>query len=539
MLYGTQRVYPYPYGFNPKESSDERDYSGTLGLAGDAAGWKWDLSTIYGKDEVNVYTLDSINSSLYQAQVTKAFANGAALPLEFQKDFRDGVLESTQWTTGLDVSKDLETAIPVTLAFGIEYRKDTYEIVAGEPSSYYGSPGAQSFPGYQPWAAGHHSRDNKSIYANVIVKPLQQWTVDVAGRHEDYSDFGSTTIGKFTTRYDINDAFAVRGTYSSGFRAPTLAEEFYSAGNVSPTSTFLQLPPNSPGAIAIIGHGLEPEKSKSISAGLVYKAGGFLATLDGFQIKLKNRIAGSSSIYGWYLSGGLGQNGVAGAGLVSQAALDIAQGYGVVDPNALLDPNGSVGFNLFANGIDTKTTGLDLVLSYRSVFDLGTVDWSLSGTKVKNKVTNFAPLPPIFYSPPRNSALFDSSKESDLEDASPDFVLNLGALAKFGSITLNLREVIYGSSQVLTRTGSPVQNYVTKLGTSPITNVDLGYQATEHLSVTVGAQNVFNKYPTKINGDLLAYYRSAYSNSTVSQYPSISPYGFSGGFYYGKVTYSF
>ncbi len=89
----------------------------------------------------------------------------------------------------------------------------------------------------------------------------------------------------------------------------------------------------------------------------------------------------------------------------------------MVDPNALLDPNGSVGFNLFANGIDTTTTGVDLVLSYRSVFDLGTVNWSLSGTKVKNKVTGFAPLPQIFYSPPRNSALFDSSKESDLEDA--------------------------------------------------------------------------------------------------------------------------
>ncbi len=168
----TQRVYPYPYGFNPKESSDERDYSGTLGLAGEAAGWKWDLSTIYGKDEVNVYTLDSINSSLYQAQVTSAYAAGAAIPLAFQQDFRDGVLEASQWTTGLDISKELQTAIPVTVAFGLEYRKDTYEIVAGEPSSYYGSPGAQSFPGYQPWAAGHHSRDNKAIYANVIVKPL-------------------------------------------------------------------------------------------------------------------------------------------------------------------------------------------------------------------------------------------------------------------------------------------------------------------------------------------------------------------------------
>ncbi len=427
----------------------------------------------------------------------------------------------------------------MTLAFGVEYRKETYEIVAGEPSSYYGSPGAQSFPGYQPWAAGRHTRDDKSIYADAIVKPVEKWTVDVAGRHEDYSDFGDTTIGKLTTRYDFNDAFALRGTYSTGFRAPTLAEEFYSAGNVSPTSTFLQLPPNSPGAIAIIGHGLEPEKSKSFSTGLVYKADGFLATLDGFQIKLKNRIAGSSSIYGWYLSGGNGQNGVPGAGLVSQAALDIAQGYGVVDPNALLDPNGSVGFNLFANGIDTTTTGADLVLSYRSVFERGSVDWSLSGTKVNNKVTNFAPLPAIFYSPPRNSALFDSSKEADLEDATPDYVLNVGALAKLGPVTVNLREVIYGSSQTITRTGSPVQDYVTKLGTSPITNLDLGYQATDHLSVSVGAQNLFNKYPPHTNADLLAYYRSAYSNSTVSQYPSISPYGFSGGFYYGKVTYSF
>ncbi len=418
-------------------------------------------------------------------------------------------------------------AIPVTLAFGAEYREDSYEIVAGEAASYYGV-GAASFPGYNTAAAGKHDRNNKALYADVVLKPVENWTVDVAGRYEDYTDFGSETIGKFTTRYDFTDAFALRGTYSTGFRAPTLAEEFYSAVNVGPTSTSGQIPPNSPTAIDIMGHGLQAEKSKSFSGGLVFKpAGGALVTFDVFQIKLTNRIAGSSSLTALYHTV-----------IENQNIVDIVQGIATIDPNAFTDPNGTVALNLFINGIDTRTRGADLVASYKSVLDFGSIDWSLGATKITTKVTKKAGVPDVFASA-RNTSLFDASSESDLEDAQPEFVVNLGGLAQFGPFAINLREVVYGNSEQITRYGTPVVAYTTKLGTSFITNLDLSWSATDALTFTLGAQNLFNQYPVKVNKDLTAAYKANFDGTTVITYPTISPYGFMGGFYYGKVVYKF
>ncbi len=160
----------------------------------------------------------------------------------------------------------------------------------------------------------------------------------------------------------------VRGTYSTGFRAPTLAEEYYSATEVGPTSTSGLVAPNSPTAIGIIGHGLLPETSKQFSAGIVLKPmPNFLATLDGYQIKLKNRIAKSSALTGW--------NGQ----LVSQDVINIVQSVATIDP-AAYSPSGFVGFTFFTNGVDTTTKGLDLVLSYKSDYDWGGVTWTAGAT---------------------------------------------------------------------------------------------------------------------------------------------------------------
>jgi iron complex outermembrane recepter protein len=522
-------IYAFPYGFNPREESDERDWSTTFGLSGESAGWRWDVGTVYGTDEMDVFTRDSVNQSLWRLQLANAQAAGLdAPPMNFRRDFYDGTLSTTQWTTSIDVSKDLDFAMPVTLAFGAEYREDSYEIGAGEAASYYGV-GAASFPGYGVDSAGKHTRDNKGIYANVVVKPLAGWTVDVAGRWEDYSDFGSETIGKFTTRYDFTDSFALRGTYSTGFRAPTLAEEFYSATNVGPTSTSGQIPPNSPTALAIMGHGLEAEKSDSFSAGLVFEPGpsGALVTLDVFQIKLKNRIAGSSTLTGLYHTV-----------IENQAIVDIVDGFTTIDPNAFSDPNGTVSLSLFINGIDTRTRGVDLVASYKSIFNVGSINWSLGATKVKTVVTKKAGVPAIFATA-RNTSLFDISSEGDLEDAQPEFVVNIGALAELGPFTINLREVIYGNSQQVNRYGTPSVDYVTKLGTAAITNLDVSWSATGSLTFTLGAQNLFNQYPVKYNKDLTAAYKANFDGSTTLTYPTISPYGFNGGYYYGKVAFKF
>src|SRR5262249_3078260 len=151
------------------------------------------------------------------------------------------------------VTRDFEVGLasPLTFFAGVEYREDKYAIAPGEPTSYYGA-GASSFPGYNPlFNTGSYDRHASSVFADVVFNPVAGWVVDVAGRYEDYSDFGSKAIGKLTTRYDINDAVAVRGTVSTGFRAPTLGEGFYSAIQVGPSSATPTLQPNSPAAASL------------------------------------------------------------------------------------------------------------------------------------------------------------------------------------------------------------------------------------------------------------------------------------------------
>lgn len=504
-------IYPFPYGFDPKEQSQEIDFSTTLGINGELAGWNWDLSTVFGRDRIDVYTLDSANASLY--------ADTGATP----RDFYDGTFRSEQWTTSLDVARELQTSIPVTFAAGVEFRKDLYEIEPGDAPSRY-VEGGQSFPGYALTDAGRHTRDQKAAYLNFVLKPVEQWTVDIAGRYEDYSDFGDTTIGKLTTRYDFTDAFALRGTFSTGFRAPTLAEEFYSATNVGPTTAYVQLPPNAPAAALVgLGDGLQPEKSRNISVGLVFKPmPAFLATLDIYQIKLKNRIAGTGSLNGTV-------NGVP----VAPAITDAIEANGnTLDPE--VRATGNTGINIFANGIDTRTRGADLVLSYESPFDWGTVNWSFGGTYTRTKVTSVRDTPPEL----AGQLLFDAEALSNLEDTAPDYVLNLGALIKTGPFTINLREVLYGKSE-LNQTYYGSGSYPTVISATPITNIDISWAATEHLTFTLGAQNLFNQYPEGVNEELLETYRADDDNSAVAIYPSFSPFGINGGYYYGKVSFRF
>jgi len=180
----------------------------------------------------------------------------------------------------------------MTFATGIEYREDRYGIQAGEPASYYGA-GAASFPGYNPDVnTGSYKRDNYAGYVNFIFVPTNPWLVDVALRYENYSDFGNESVGKITTRYDFTEQFALRATASTGFRAPTLGEGYYSAVSVGPTSARPQLQPNSSAAAALgFGAGLQPETSENFSAGLVLRpVSGLVTTLDAYQITIKDRI---------------------------------------------------------------------------------------------------------------------------------------------------------------------------------------------------------------------------------------------------------
>ena len=516
---GGVTTYPFPYGFSPFEAIKETDYGITGGFRGDVAGWNWDIASSYGYDQDDIYTLNSSNASLFAA-------TGAS-----PTDFYDGFFKATQWTSTIDINRDFPIGLagPLNVAFGGEYRRETYSIGAGNVASYYGG-GAQSYPGFNPADAGVHSRKNEAAYIDFAVKPLDALRVDLAGRYEHYSDFGNKTVGKLTARYDFVPQFALRATVSTGFRAPTLAEEYYTTTNVSPISAVVQLAPNSPGASDLgLGAGLSPETSNNISVGLVFQPlANFITTLDVYQIDIRNRIVASGTI-------NAAVGGVVVAPAVTQAILDNGNS---LDPYVIA--KGQTAVSLFTNGVNTRTRGAELMGDYLTEFGWGKVDWSIGATFNQTTASNVRSGPASL----AGQQLFDQTAVSDLTTASPKFVINLGSQWTIQKLTVSLRETFYGPSSEWVNDsgatlGSSVTYYRNSISTTPVTNIDVAFEALAGLRLSVGALNVFNRYPNHINGELFAAYNTAQFNSAVSQYPSFTPFGFNGGFYYLRASYSF
>ncbi len=540
-------VVPYPFGFNPQEASHEDDYQINVGLKGTIETWNWDINSGFGGDKVDIYTIDSFS---FEAQT---------LGVPSPANFYDGFLQTTQWTTTADINKDFDVGMagPLNVAFGAEYRRETYAIGAGVPYSYEGG-GASSYPGFAPSDVGDNSRKNYSGYVDFAAKPIDGLRIDAAGRYEHYSDFGDAKVGKLTGRFDFTPEFALRGTISNGFRAPTLAEEYYTSTNVGPTTAFVQLAPNSPaGKLLGLGDGLQPEHSVNLSLGAVWRPiPGMSTTLDVYQITVTNRIVGSGQIIG-------NSSGALVSTPVNNAI--IASGAGI-DPAVLA--TGTTGVNIFANGIDTRTRGADLVFDFPVEYDFGKVIWSIGATYNDTTITKYAATPaqladvnPATGIP--TNELYDPTAYSDLTTANPKYIVNLGGLLTVGKLTVNVIEKIYGPSSEYENddgdNGLPsfpscvpkagtlficpgsFNYYESKIGVTPITNLDLSYQMREHLKFTVGANNAFNKFPGKLNA-LLRAHEDAFQygdNAGVTQYPTFSPFGINGGFYYVKALYEF
>jgi iron complex outermembrane receptor protein len=521
----TDAILPFPFGFNPQEASDEDDYQLTAGIKGTVASWDWDLTTGFGGDKVGISTIDTYNTGYF-----------AATNLPSPTNFYDGYLKATQWTSTADFKRDFDVGFagPLNVAFGAEYRRETYSIGAGLPLSYIDG-GASSYPGFTPLDALTHDRKNYAGYLDLAAKPIDALRVDAAVRFEHYSDFGNATVGKLTARYDFSPEFALRGTVNNGFRAPTQAEEYYSSVNVGPTTAYVQLPPNSAaGALLGLGNGLQPEKSVDFSLGFVWRPLPHMSTtLDVYQITITNRIVGSGQVAGQI-------NGVAqpGQAAINAAIASYAKGGNVIDPDVLT--KGSYGFSIFANGIDTRTRGADLVFNFPFDYNFGSINWSISGTYNDTTITKYATTPAALGA----NVLYDQEAYSELTTASPKYVFNLGALWTYEKLTVNLVEKIYGPSSDYENddgdgpTGAFVY-FKDSIGVTAITNLDVGYNYTDHLKLSVGAQNLFNRFPNKLNSNILGRENAAADNTAVTQYPIFSPFGINGGFYYVKAVYKF
>jgi iron complex outermembrane receptor protein len=496
-------------GFNPQEGLKEDDYGYTVGLKGEIAGYHWDLSGTYGKDRDQISTLDTANASLFLDTHTTP------------TNIFDGSFTATEATFNLDITKnyDVGLASPLTVAIGGEGRENTFGIGRGDFASTY-KEGGQSYPGFQASDAGFHSRKNYAAYIDFAVSPIQDLQVDVAGRFEHYTDFGDAQVGKITARYDITPEFALRGTISTGFRAPTIQEEFYSATNVSPTSAIVQLPPNSAAAALLGVRPLQPEASTSYSAGIVtHPLDNMSITLDAYSISLRNRIVGTGTLFG---SGGANN-----APIVTAAIL--AHGN-VLDPTVT-----QTGVALFVNGISTLTQGIDLSVNYLTDFgDYGSINWTIAGNYTDTSISKQIATPPSL----APQSLFSRTTTSLLTRANAKEKVGFSALWTLDDWTVNVRETFYGPTSVFNSPNGGTY-YMNKVGATAITDLEIDYHWLESWTVAFGANNLTDKRPgtrAPVPGDPTTL---TDGSNVVGAPLGISPYGVNGGFFYTRLTFNF
>jgi iron complex outermembrane receptor protein len=510
----------YPAGFSPLENIRETDFGVTLGAKGMFKDTTWNLASTYGRNYDRIYVLGSSNSSLY--------LDTGATPA----NFHDGDFTATELTNNLDLSHsfDVGMAQPLTLAGGAEFRINSYELKAGDPASYY-KTGAQSFFGYAPSNAGYHQRSNYAFYADVAMTPVSNLKIDGAIRYENYTDFGAATVYKGTARYDFSPAIAVRATADTGFRAPTMAEQFYSGINVGPTSISGVFAPNSAGATFLGLSGLKPEKSVDYSIGLVtHLVPRLTMTLDGYALKITDRIVQSGTFFGYNTTP---RNDISPSVLTALTSSGVT-----IDPNIFRVSSASVGIVSFVNGADTQTYGADFVATYPMDYGKwGHIDYSLSANYNDTKITKIAK-PPSNVSP--NAVILDQASMSTIEDSTPKFRGTFGAFWRMGKFSANLRESFYGSAYVYAQNAQTGVYTQIKNNATALTDLEGSWEVIPSVKISLGANNLLNTYPTK---EPTAFRQASFNTNSSgfasNVYPNFSAFGFNGGFYYGRVTYSF
>ncbi len=528
----------YPNGFRPMEVLSEYDYQYNVGTKFNVAGWDIDAGVGYGKDIDYIYTWNSEAQTLYLDTHTS--------PTRFY----DGSFTASQLTGTIDATHafNVGMASPLTVALGIEAREDLYGIAAGDPLSYY-KEGPQSFPGYSPSAAGNHSRKNYAGYVDFALAPIEELQIDIAGRAEHYSDFGDTQIGKITARYDFTPQFALRGTLSTGFRAPTLAEEFYTAVNVSPTAATVQLPANSAAAKLLGLPNLKPETSTSFSAGIVaHPLDDLSATVDVYSITIGNRIIALPAIT---TSG-------ASAGQINLITAVVAADNVTLDPTAATQ-----GVSSFLNGASTLTQGVDATINYPTDFgDYGLVDWTLAGNYNQTALARVAPLPGILAAVEAPAAVAAGLLRADTQynyiHSAPAEKVALTANWTLDDWGLTFRETYWGPQHGTTTPNSGNTVYQFNQAGVGLTDIEGRYSITEALQLAIGANNIFNIRPDATpfaGGNSIAALSANGLNPVVPMNNAsgtaevggngnvnLAPFGAAfnpnGGYYYARITYS-
>ncbi len=483
----------YPDGYVPEINQDARDRSAVLGFKGaTAGGWNWDISYNMGDSYLGFRTQNTIN-----------YALGASSP----HSFYDGSLQYTQQVLNADFSKavNIGLAYPATFSFGAEHREEDWKQTPGEPNSYFGS-GAQGFAGFTPRNAGSYNRDNNAVYVALEADLTDKFSAGVAGRYEDYSDFGDQTSGKLSARYAFTDKVALRGTVASGFRAPSLAQQHYQAvttninnGVAYETGTF---PAAGAAAQALGAEPLKPETSLSYSLGLVLQPVDRLyVTVDAYQIDIDDRIVLSSNL-------NIANN---------QAAQDLLAGLGITNVTSA---------RYFNNAIDTRTRGVDVVGSYAIPLQASNLNLTASYNYNKTEVTRIAPNPEALNALGASLERMGRDERGRIEEGAPRDKFALNANWSLAHWDFNAGATRYGEFTARNAT-VPAQDQT--FDAKWTLDLSANFKPNQHWTVTVGADNALDEYPEE----------NTYANSTFGllPYSLYSPFGFNGRYVYGRVAY--
>ena len=499
----------FPGGFTPRFGGVVEDWSITFGLRGELSGfglalldgWHYDASASFGQNSVGFFMHNTINPQL------------AAMRTNIPTSYKPGGYREFDKVFNFDISRPFDVGLfhsALNFAFGLEYREEEFEIEAGGKNSWSidDSPNglarqgfgvaSNGFPGFRPDIAGTFNRGSYAGYLDLEAEVIKNLTIGLAGRYEDHEKVGDTLNGKASARWQFLEAIALRGSVSSGFRAPTVGQAnvrnvttAFDGGELADRAT---LPPDHPISVLKGGKGLKPEKSVNYSVGTVFSLGDLSVTVDYYRIKVQDRIGQGSPL--------------------RLTAQDIA----TLQQQGIADASSYSFVTFFTNDFDTTTQGVDVVATYPLETAVGHTVFTLVGNWNDSEIDSF------------NPDIININKQRMIEGNLPEFRFSLMADHTWGPWRF-LTRLHYYDGFFEDHVGS---NLPITVGDRFLMDAELSYTFLNlpfmsAATIAFGAENLFDQHPR----------RNPYAQLVGAKYPESSPYGFNGGFYYLRASLEF
>ena len=489
----------FPGGFTPRFGGTVRDWSGAVGIRGDVADWHYDLSAVFGQHSTAFFMKQTVNPQL------------AALRTNIPTYYEPGTYTERDRVINFDLARSLPTTMlpsPLNIGLGLEYRVEEFETTAGDENSWFidDSPvdlgnqgfgiGSNGFTGFPPRLAKKHNRGSYAAYVDLETNVTKDLLVGLAGRYEEYETFGETLNGKANARWQATPMMALRGSISTGFRAPTVGQTNIQSVTTAIQDGKLANQLNFPAGIlaeadtSLGAKPLTPEKAFNLSAGTVVDVGNLSVTVDYYRIKVRDRI-----------------------GLSTDIALEPEDrqkllAIGVADAVDIE----SVKF--FSNAFSSTTQGVDLVATYPMALAGGNTLWTFAGNFNQTKIADVT-----------DPRIIPDHRVVQLEKSIPTVRFTLTGDHRQGAWRFLGRVYWYNSFTEYTTDDPPSERL--EADQQWLVDLETSYTMKTGLTVSAGAQNLFDSYPSRSGG------------ASGTRYAEHAPFGFNGGYYYLRALYAF